>query len=156
MHATLAALDTYPALCPCEPLRPVGDMQAVSYGARSRQYDVLDNAHEVDFEDENEWNQVNAVGRGWFRPKLPKLFRYEFSSDESKEARRRIDRRCMNYAGEDHFLRACDRVYINHFDQFTAEFGTASTTEVNKRWHCLLYTSPSPRDATLSRMPSSA
>ena len=25
-----------------------------------------------------------------------------------------------------------------------------------KRFHCLLYTSPSPRDATLSRMPSSA
>ena len=24
------------------------------------------------------------------------------------------------------------------------------------RWTCLLYTSPSPRDATLSRMPSSA
>ena len=32
--------------------------------------------------------------------------------------------------------------------------GPASPTEV---WHyCLLYTSPSPRDATLSRMPSSA
>ena len=31
----------YPALCPCEPLRPVGDMQAVSYGARSRQYSPL-------------------------------------------------------------------------------------------------------------------
>ena len=28
----------YPAQCPCEPLRPVGDMQVVSYGARSRQY----------------------------------------------------------------------------------------------------------------------
>ena len=26
----------------------------------------------------------------------------------------------------------------------------------NKEWFCLLYTSPSPRDATLSRMPSSA
>ena len=25
----------YPALCPCEPLGPVGDMQAVSYGART-------------------------------------------------------------------------------------------------------------------------
>ena len=25
-----------------------------------------------------------------------------------------------------------------------------------QHWHCLLYTSPSPRDATLSRMPSSA
>ena len=31
----------YPALCPCEPLRPVGDMQTVSYGARSRQYSPL-------------------------------------------------------------------------------------------------------------------
>ena len=27
---------------------------------------------------------------------------------------------------------------------------------VYTRWSCLLYTSPSPRDATLSRMPSSA
>ena len=28
--------------------------------------------------------------------------------------------------------------------------------KTNKRYSCLLYTSPSPRDATLSRMPSSA
>ena len=27
---------------------------------------------------------------------------------------------------------------------------------VGDRWHCLLYTSPSPRDRTRSRMPSSA
>ena len=35
---------------------------------------------------------------------------------------------------------------------------TAETTisESNKSFSCLLYTSPSPRDATLSRMPSSA
>ena len=26
----------------------------------------------------------------------------------------------------------------------------------DERWHCLLYTSPSPRDGLLSRMPSSA
>ena len=31
----------YPALCPCEPLRPVGDMQAVSYGARYIPYNPL-------------------------------------------------------------------------------------------------------------------
>ena len=31
----------YPALRPCEPQGPVGDMQAVSYGARSRQYSPL-------------------------------------------------------------------------------------------------------------------
>ena len=29
-------------------------------------------------------------------------------------------------------------------------------SEKGKSWVCLLYTSPSPRDATLSRMPSSA
>ena len=29
--------------------------------------------------------------------------------------------------------------------------------QISREWHiCLLYTSPSPRDATLSRMPSSA
>ena len=32
----------------------------------------------------------------------------------------------------------------------------SSPRETNKNTHCLLYTSPSPRDATLSRMPSSA
>ena len=31
----------YPALCPCEPLRLVGDMQAVSYGARTKQCSPL-------------------------------------------------------------------------------------------------------------------
>ena len=31
-----------------------------------------------------------------------------------------------------------------------------SITNFSKYWNCLLYTSPSPRDATLSRMPSSA
>ena len=45
MHATLDALGTifqaYPALCPCEPRRPLGDVQAVSCGARSRQYSRL-------------------------------------------------------------------------------------------------------------------
>ena len=34
-------------------------------------------------------------------------------------------------------------------------FGTTSAM-LGKLMHCLLYTSPSPRDATLSRMPSSA
>ena len=33
MHATLAALGTLPRSMSCEPLRPVGDTQAVSYGA---------------------------------------------------------------------------------------------------------------------------
>jgi len=32
----------------------------------------------------------------------------------------------------------------------------ANTVQVRQLGDCLLYTSPSPRDATLSRMPSSA
>ena len=31
-----------------------------------------------------------------------------------------------------------------------------SASELSKAWDCLLYTSPSPRDRTRSRMPSSA
>ena len=41
IHATMAALGTYPGPCPCESLGPVGDMQAVSCSARSRQYSPL-------------------------------------------------------------------------------------------------------------------
>ena len=37
-----------------------------------------------------------------------------------------------------------------------AEQPTCAETEGEKGKNCLLYTSPSPRDATLSRMPSSA
>ena len=45
-----------------------------------------------------------------------------------------------------------DRRFLsNEFAQVTAEVLSANGYEV-----CLLYTSPSPRDATLSRMPSSA
>ena len=51
--------------------------------------------------------------------------------------------------------------------KFSASLKTGSTAEgeivfsgnIDEGWHvysCLLYTSPSPRDATLSRMPSSA
>ena len=36
------------------------------------------------------------------------------------------------------------------------EYGVANWYSDVNRWYCLLYTSPSPRDATLSRMPSSA
>ena len=37
-----------------------------------------------------------------------------------------------------------------------ARFNAISNTSIDQLSLCLLYTSPSPRDATLSRMPSSA
>ena len=41
-------------------------------------------------------------------------------------------------------------------DEFWVSQGTGSSAKVVQTTGCLLYTSPSPRDATLSRMPSSA
>ena len=38
----------------------------------------------------------------------------------------------------------------------SAFIGRIGSDEFGKKFICLLYTSPSPRDATLSRMPSSA
>ena len=42
---------------------------------------------------------------------------------------------------------------LHQFDQLPSNSVSAVTADI---WGCLLYTSPSPRDATLSRMPSSA
>ena len=40
--------------------------------------------------------------------------------------------------------------------KLAVKFGLAIGAEINQRNVCLLYTSPSPRDGLLSRMPSSA
>ena len=44
----------------------------------------------------------------------------------------------------------------NKVDVGIKQIGPASATSTPQTMACLLYTSPSPRDATLSRMPSSA
>ena len=48
-----------------------------------------------------------------------------------------------------------DALGLNKFgvNLVTLKPGAASS---QRHWHCLLYTSPSPRDRTRSRMPSSA
>ena len=45
---------------------------------------------------------------------------------------------------------------LNFPGQFPFTRGVQPTMYRGRLWTCLLYTSPSPRDATLSRMPSSA
>ena len=55
-----------------------------------------------------------------------------------------------DYTGTGIGLSLCKKVVDQHF----GEIGVDS--ELGKGSTCLLYTSPSPRDATLSRMPSSA
>ena len=63
-----------------------------------------------------------------------------------------------------HASRYQDYVLAARFDQMERCYGLSMQTFLEKGlgWYvkefhiCLLYTSPSPRDATLSRMPSSA
>ena len=57
--------------------------------------------------------------------------------------------------GKNHpgFHQAVIEILKNHLEDFEE---TEIKTVDSKNNNCLLYTSPSPRDATLSRMPSSA
>ena len=56
------------------------------------------------------------------------------------------------------YRRACAEVHNLQAQEFRKSCRTRMTMEAVARFkdRCLLYTSPSPRDATLSRMPSSA
>ena len=51
-------------------------------------------------------------------------------------------------------LEAIHQASMTMLEQTGVEVNSARARQLYK--HCLLYTSPSPRDATLSRMPSSA
>ena len=58
----------------------------------------------------------------------------------------------------DHWARACAQVAVllGAIMLVTGSIWGKAAWDVWWQWDCLLYTSPSPRDATLSRMPSSA
>ena len=63
-------------------------------------------------------------------------------------------------------LKDKDRIFQNLYNDMGSDVSssqkrgdwvnTKKLTDKGRDWICLLYTSPSPRDATLSRMPSSA
>ena len=64
---------------------------------------------------------------------------------------------CIYYSMAGSIPAHIDSISIPIVENQTAEFGMSeSVTENLLLKFCLLYTSPSPRDATLSRMPSSA
>ena len=52
-------------------------------------------------------------------------------------------------------VQAAHRVWNDGYEAFVA-FGLEDKIVRRIHWNCLLYTSPSPRDRTRSRMPSSA
>ena len=49
-----------------------------------------------------------------------------------------------------------DQIESRFYEKIVKNIMGYSGEGANEVWNCLLYTSPSPRDATLSRMPSSA
>ena len=100
----------------------------------NRYLPIMDNAHEVEFDDESEWTRVYSIAQNPTRPKTPRLFKFEFDPPESREGRMRVGHACMNCAGDDHFLRDCTHDYINHFGLFSDEFGEGTTAEVHERW----------------------
>ena len=56
----------------------------------------------------------------------------------------------------DHRYRGVKTVIEAMIGCFLREDGTLDRDRLERFWNCLLYTSPSPRDRSLSRMPSSA
>ena len=57
---------------------------------------------------------------------------------------------------QEHDVTDLQRMSIDELVALAATEGIDNTEELPRHKFCLLYTSPSPRDATLSRMPSSA
>ena len=85
------------------------------------------------------------------QPKVAVLFGFGINCDHETAA-------VFNLVGGD-----AERVHVNHFisgDRSMEEFHILAVpggfSFGDHLGSCLLYTSPSPRDATLSRMPSSA
>ena len=69
---------------------------------------------------------------------------------------------CMEFSPNSRFLYVSDRDSLWQVDSWSDDMGgtkvllNVNTDPTTDYFVCLLYTSPSPRDATLSRMPSSA
>ena len=75
------------------------------------------------------------------RPPRSTLERSSAASDVYKRQRQ----------GNDHRLEG-----LGHFEEDFPQFAAVYPVAFAWHWICLLYTSPSPRDRTRSRMPSSA
>ena len=67
------------------------------------------------------------------------------------------DKRMVEY---NNFICSLGVEYINHFSASGNSLKGPKEVQIDETWsvhsYCLLYTSPSPRDGLLSRMPSSA
>ena len=89
-------------------------------------------------------NPISLAFKEAKKEKRPALLTYTVAGDSSKKQSLEILKEISNYAD-------ILEVGVPH-NTPVADGGQIQTSA----YSCLLYTSPSPRDATLSRMPSSA
>ena len=75
---------------------------------------------------------------------------------EEKERKEKIDGRRFNSRSQKKMMWQVKDIQSLRKKKKTSSRGGYSKEELEEYRICLLYTSPSPRDATLSRMPSSA
>ena len=76
----------------------------------------------------------------------------------SRKRRKRILKLAKGYYGAKHILFRTAKEQVMNSYYYAYRDRRQKKRDFRKLWitRCLLYTSPSPRDATLSRMPSSA
>ena len=106
------------------------------------------------------WNSAS------YAPYSDEVYLITYIDDESYVSIIELKPDLPIYPGSDWYLdyrsddpRRCIQVFTNIDGSYNVTFpNSASDFDFQTRmyWICLLYTSPSPRDATLSRMPSSA
>ena len=91
------------------------------------------------------------------------LANYETSRDKAGAELRALERKVATQVGPEeaaifavHRAILRDSAFTNKIRNWVCEDRISAAAALNRLLGCLLYTSPSPRDATLSRMPSSA
>ena len=99
---------------------------------------------------------IEASERNGFNPSVFNIYLYRKTTANPNLARKINE--TMEGIRNLPFMRLRSRSIegMEYFESTITEWKYTISTELNKYMNCLLYTSPSPRDATLSRMPSSA
>ena len=89
---------------------------------------------------------------------------YNLSKKQAIDLKRKIERLEKNLLGVQHLTKLPDAIFVidTRYERIAIQeanklnIPVIALVDSNNSFDCLLYTSPSPRDATLSRMPSSA
>ena len=129
--------------------------QALAQNADTKIQSVFDQIQEENYARESIEQglvDLDAIGTPAALTASILLSQYELSDQDTINAR-------LSLLGEQaraHYASFEDIDWTPDVDKYVASYDGTPESLVTVFYSCLLYTSPSPRDATLSRMPSSA